>query len=779
MVLGAWVGIVTGRDIHDGRVTARRGRVVGLSTTGRGSRAGRAAATTARRVRVRRRGLALAAIDAAAWCLALVAAGWLRSDLDPTRVHWGGLAVFLPAAMVAALVIGLLTFLYGGRFVIGSADEAQTLGLTDTLATLILFTLNIVLGRPVPASVPVAAGLIAFLLSAGARFVWRRRRELRCRPDSQHATRLLVLGAGEAGSSIVKQLLHDPESPYLPVGLLDDDPMKRHLRVVGVPVLGRRSDLMDVAAKVDAQALLVAIPAASTRLVREVSALAEQARLPVRVLPSTTELLDGRVSVADIRPLAERELLGRAPVRVDTATVAACVRGRTVLVTGAGGSIGSELCRQLAQLGPAKLILLDRDESALHGTQLSIAGHALFEGDDVVVADVRDAERIDSIFATFRPDVVFHAAALKHLALLELHPGEALKTNVTGTENVVRAALAHGVETFVNISTDKAADPVCVLGFTKRITERLTAWAAQTSDGRFVSVRFGNVLGSRGSLLTTFQTQIAEHRPVTVTHPEVTRYFMTVEEAVQLVLQASVIGRPGEVLVLDMGEPVSIRRLAERLVAESPGSPEIVFTGLRRGEKLHEVLFATGERDDRPFHPAIGHVQTPPLDPRFFTRLDSLSERDLVVALAALSQQPDAGTDRSFTEPAFLVVDSHGLITSASVAARRLLSTRHEHLVGHSPLEFAAFVQGSDGARLDCHPLGEAVDAGERTLDERVIGIRRGVDSVLWLAVSVRPVLIEDGTTNLLVALRPVSVPTRGPKRNGATALTPDEMVRG
>jgi FlaA1/EpsC-like NDP-sugar epimerase len=311
-------------------------------------------------------------------------------------------------------------------------------------------------------------------------------------------------------------------------------------------------------------------------------------------------------------PVTSRDaatLLGREPIRVDVD--ASYVAHQRVLVTGAGGSIGSELCRQLAGHDPAELVMLDRDESALHALQLSLTGRALLDDPQLVLADIRDAPRIREVFEQHRPQVVFHAAALKHQPLLELHPAEAVKTNIAGTATVLNAAAMVDTQVLVNISTDKAADPSCVLGETKRAAEQLTAAHAPR---RYISVRFGNVLGSRGSVLDTFAAQIADGRRVTVTHPDISRYFMTVTEAVALVIHAGAIGQPGQALILDMGEPVRIVDIARRM-ATAAGCPDIpiVYTGLRPGEKLHETLFGAGEQDARPIHPLISHVQVPPL----------------------------------------------------------------------------------------------------------------------------------------------------------------------
>ncbi|NQU36785.1 MAG: polysaccharide biosynthesis protein, partial [Actinobacteria bacterium] len=319
------------------------------------------------------------------------------------------------------------------------------------------------------------------------------------------------------------------------------------------------------------------------------------------------------VGIGDLREINEADLLGRAVVETDQAAISELIHGKRVLITGAGGSIGSELARKIHPFGPSRLFLLDRDESALHGVQMSIHGRALLEGDDVILADIRDPHRLNEVFDEYQPEIVFHAAALKHLPLLQHAPKEAIKTNIAGTVNVLAAAEQSGVEVFVNISTDKAANPTSVLGFSKRITERLTAELDSRNGSRFISVRFGNVLGSRGSMLGTFTEQINQGGPVTVTHPEITRFFMTIPEAVELVLQASVVGRGGEVLILDMGEPVRITDVAQRLIRHSGQRVKIVYTGLREGEKLHEDLVSDTEQGERPFHPKITHVTVPPL----------------------------------------------------------------------------------------------------------------------------------------------------------------------
>jgi FlaA1/EpsC-like NDP-sugar epimerase len=564
-----------------------------------------------------------AAGDLLVWIVALVSATLLRFDFALDQVTWTGLLLVLPLAVVCQFVFGLADGLYLGRWSFGSFEEVASLLRTVLATGTVVFITNLLAGgaaRPVPTSVPIIGTFLALVSMAGLRYAWRLVLERRLRPSADRS-RLIVFGAGEAGEQIVTALLRNPESPYLPVALIDDDPRKGQLRMRGVPVRGGREQLLDVAKLEGADAVLVAIPSASANLVREISAICLSGGLQVRILPAAHELFDGQVGVADIRPLSEADLLGRREIDTDIQAIAGYLAGRTVLVTGAGGSIGSELCRQVIRFGPSRLVMLDRDESALHSVQMSIDGRALLDSRDLVIADIRDRSRLEEVFAEHQPDVVFHAAALKHLPLLEMHPSEAVKTNVHGTVHLLELSVRSGVERFVNISTDKAANPCSVLGWSKRITERLTAHTSHATDGPFLSVRFGNVLGSRGSVLTAFRAQIEHGGPVTVTDVDVTRFFMTVEEAVQLVIQAGAIGRSGEVLVLDMGEPVRIAEIAQRLVAQANRPIEIVYTGLRPGEKMHEDLLGTDETDVRPFHPLISHVTVPGLSPDFARNL--------------------------------------------------------------------------------------------------------------------------------------------------------------
>ena len=456
--------------------------------------------------------------------------------------------------------------------------------------------------------------------------------------SQRHPVSLLVFGAGEAGTQAVRVLLGDPKREFVPVALLDDDPAKRDLQVMGVPVVGDRASLAEAARRHSAETVLIAMPSVDPSVTSEVVRSAEHAGLDVKVLPSVSALLGLGQGAEDLRDIDDDELLGRPPVQLGVQKAAEQVSGRRVLVTGAGGSIGAELCRQVARLRPSELVMLDSNEAGLHAAELASRGTALLDSPDVVLADIRERERLVRLFARRRPQIVFHAAALKHLPLLERYPAEAVRTNVWGTLNVLVAAAGGGVERLINISTDKAADPVSVLGYSKRVGERLTAHFGLPHRGTFVSVRFGNVIGSSGSVLTTFRAQARAGGPITVTDPDVTRYFMTVGEAVALVIQAGVVGRNGEVLVLDMGTPVRIDEVARRLAARSRGPVSVTYTGLRPGEKLHETLFSRSETDSRPFHPLIAHVAANPLAPAQATGIDlDQSDEEIISALREVS----------------------------------------------------------------------------------------------------------------------------------------------
>jgi FlaA1/EpsC-like NDP-sugar epimerase len=560
-------------------------------------------------------------IDMVIWSVTAIAASYARFEYqghhDPFGATRSSVIRVIPIVLVVHAIVGYVVGIYRRRWRYGSFDEVGGLVVATLITTSVLFVLRFfdTSLNPFPRSVIFISGFAGLCFVAASRYAWRLIREQLRRPTDQTAAKILVYGAGEGGIQMVNTLLRNPQSPYLPVGFLDDNPDTHRLSISGVPVLGGRDQLSNARARTGATTLLIAIPSADSALIGDISARARELSMDVKVLPAVQNLNERPLDTSDIRDLTDEDLLGRRKVVIDLQQISDYLVNRRVLVTGAGGSIGSELCRQLARFNPAELIMLDRDESALHEVQLSIHGRALLDTPQTVLADLRDEATINHIFDTRKPEVVFHAAALKHLPLLERYPLEAYQTNVLGTLTLLNAAQRTGVGVFVNISTDKAANPISVLGYSKRIAERVTAAVGQSAtSGKYMSVRFGNVLGSRGSVLMSFRDQIAKGGPLTVTHRGVTRYFMTISEAVQLVIQAGAIGSSGEALVLDMGTPVSIYDVAKQLVANSGKPVEIEIVGLRAGEKVHEELFGEGESDTRPQHPLISHVPVLPVD---------------------------------------------------------------------------------------------------------------------------------------------------------------------
>ena len=424
--------------------------------------------------------------------------------------------------------------------------------------------------------------------------------------------RVIVFGAGVMGEHLVRQMVLDSSKEHIPLGFLDDSPALQGRTIHGFPVLGVLGDLETVAASLHPDSIVVAIASVRSQDLLALEARCVALRVTLWVLPTLSEILSSSPLHARANRVSHEDLIGRRAISTDEVSISNLFAEKTVLITGAGGSIGSELAKQISRYSPSRLVLLDRDESALQSTQVALEGHGLLDTDDIVLADIRDAPWIHEVFDSIRPQLVFHAAALKHLPMLERYPQEAWKTNVIGTRNVLEAADSAGVEVFINISTDKAADPISVLGQTKLVTEFLT-WKSNLSNlnvghRRFMSVRFGNVLGSRGSVLGIFQHQAAYGDTVTVTDPRVTRFFMTIQESVHLVLQAAVIGKGGETMVLDMGEPVRILEVAQQAIARANRDVTIEFTGLRKGEKLHEALVGEKEATRPGPHAGIVHI---------------------------------------------------------------------------------------------------------------------------------------------------------------------------
>jgi FlaA1/EpsC-like NDP-sugar epimerase len=451
------------------------------------------------------------------------------------------------------------------------------------------------------------AGTIA--LVSGARMLVRLYHEEIAPAGNSKRTRLLIVGAGNAGESVLREILRMREDRYEVVGFVDDDLGKQGIRIHGVEVLGRTGDLKEIAGAYDVEEILIAIPSATRKQLRRVIDLCEGTALSFRTVPGIDELINGKVTVSQIRKVRIEDLLGRDPVRLDLDLIGQYIKDRIVLVSGAGGSIGSEMCRQIARFEPRSLICIEQAENPLFDIERELRQR--FPGLSIVsyIADITDKRRLQMVFGRETPAVVFHAAAHKHVPLMERHPGEAVKNNVCGTRTVADCAIEAGVEKFVMISTDKAVNPTSVMGCTKRLAEMYIQELNHRGKTQFVTVRFGNVLGSSGSVVPIFRDQIDRGGPVTVTHPDMCRYFMTIPEASSLVLQAGAMGKGGEIFVLDMGEPVKIVDLAKQMIMLSglrPGEDiEIKYTGVRPGEKLYEELSISGENFAQTGHEKI------------------------------------------------------------------------------------------------------------------------------------------------------------------------------
>lgn len=554
--------------------------------------------------------------DISAWFVAAFLATVLRYD---GAIPLGVPEKFLTLGAAGAflfILAGLIFSLYSGRYRKASLEEVIALSLTTAFITVILFSTRIIFGIPsLPRSVSILTGVLALIFMLAIRII-SSPLVLNSFPEKNTGERTLIYGAGIAGRQLAEQMLFRMNE-YTPVGFLDDDPAKVKLRILGRKVYGGIEKLETAIRATDSKILLVAISKINSAALLDLERRCRGLGITLRVIPTAFEIVSGAVRLGDITDVSEENLLGRRPVQPDDTDIAEFIRGKRVLVTGAGGSIGSEIVRQVKRYGPMTLSMLDRDESALLALQLSLDGTGLLMSNDLILADIRDAQRIDELIQELKPEIVFHAAALKHLTTLERFPDEAHKTNVIGTKNVLTSAQKAGVETFVNISTDKAADPSSVLGRSKLTTERLTAGMPNKSNSgnecKFISVRFGNVIGSNGSFIHTFRYQIKHGGPLTITHPDVTRFFMTVSEAVHLVLQSVLIGQHGETLILDMGEPVRIADIGKRMIEVSGRPIEIIYTGLRPGEKLHETLYSASENVDDRKHKFIMHAHVEPM----------------------------------------------------------------------------------------------------------------------------------------------------------------------
>jgi FlaA1/EpsC-like NDP-sugar epimerase len=546
----------------------------------------------------------------------LYAGFWLRFDGKIPEENIARFPFYLLVALVVKLAFLQLLGMYNFSWRFFSVLNQARLTTALTLSSLIMagiflgFRSSEALGG-MPRSVLLVDYVICFAMMTTLRVSKRVFREYLSKRERvlKGRSRVLIIGAGEAGNSVAQEMLRNPKSAFVPVGFIDDDPAKKGLSINRVKVLGSRHDVPEILKNNHIDEILIAIPSASSREIRGIVEIIRQAdpKKKIRIVPGILELVDGRVGLADIKEVKVEDLLGREPVSVDFEKIRAFIQGRCVLVTGAGGSIGSELVRTVLQFEPSKLLALDIDETEL----FYLANRMKTEGGrlEPVVADIRDRAKMKRIFEYCRPQVVIHSAAYKHVPMLEDFPEEAVKTNVLGTKILAELAIEFGAEKFVNISTDKAINPTSVMGSSKRIGEELLMAMNRRNGTRFISVRFGNVLGSRGSVIPLFEEQIKRGGPVTVTHPEMKRYFMATSEAVMLVLQAAAAGEGGEVFILDMGEPIRIIDLAREMIRLSGYEPDvdipIIFTGVRPGEKLFEELLGAEEGSEPTEHPKI------------------------------------------------------------------------------------------------------------------------------------------------------------------------------
>jgi FlaA1/EpsC-like NDP-sugar epimerase len=598
-----------------------------------------------------------ALIVALAWWLAFQ----LRFD-NGLPVYYDTL---LKRTILIAIVIKLIVFAFAGFYTrwwryVSTRDMWRAV--VGVCAAWIVAVSAIYLLAPVhnvrlPRSIAALDLLLTLAFITGSRLLARTLIERPGRGVVARGREVLVVGAGDAGQQLVKEMQRSRLIRYTPIGYLDDDPKKRNDRFQGVRVLGTIADLPRVVREKKPDEVQIAIPSASGEVRQRVVELARDAKVPVKTLPGLYELISGQVDIGQIRPVQVEDVLGREQVEVDFEAIAAYLVDKTVLVTGAGGSIGSELCRQIAHIGPARIVLVDQAETALYEIERELVDERGFTALAAVLADVKDRARVQQVFEKYPPHVVFHAAAYKHVPMLEANPLEALRNNALATKIVADAAAQFGAERFVLVSSDKAANPKNLLGQSKAVGEWIVEAYGHRHDieTRFVAVRFGNVLNSAGSVIPIFRRQIEKGGPVTVTHPEMTRYFMTIPEAVRLVVQAGAIGGRGELFVLDMGDPVRIVDLARNMIRLSGKEPDteiaIDYVGVRAGEKLHEELWTEDERVTPTGHPKILRSTKPPVDAGWLAHLLSELERlaaagdtlEVVARLAAAAGEQPRG----------------------------------------------------------------------------------------------------------------------------------------
>jgi FlaA1/EpsC-like NDP-sugar epimerase len=600
--------------------------------------------------------LADAALIALAWWLAF----WLRFDKGvPAPYH--RLMVDTILVVVAIKLTVFIVFGFYNRWwrYVSTRDmwgAGRGVTVACLVSDLVVYFAHPVKGFPLPRSVAVIDWLLLLAFVAGTRLIARSMIE---RPGAAsliaRGKEVIIVGAGDAAQLVIREMLKAPALGYTPIGLIDDDPRKKNLRLHGIRVLGTTDELRRILRDNAPDEVLIAIPSASGGTRQRVVEIAQDARVPVKTLPGLYELISGDLNLTgQIRPVQVEDVLGREPVEVDVRSIAQYLAGETVLVSGSGGSIGAELCRQIARVAPARLILVEQSESGLFDIERELVGERGFSAVAPVLGDCGDRAKMSQVFERYRPTVVFHAAAYKHVALLEANPLEAVRNNTLATRVLADVAVDYGTRRFVLVSTDKAANPKNLLGQSKALCEWIVEAYGHREEikTRFVAVRFGNVLNSSGSVIPIFRRQIERGGPVTVTHPEMTRFFMTIPEAVSLIVQAGAIGGRGQVYVLDMGEPVKILDVARNMIRLSGKAPEtdvpITFVGVRPGEKLHEELWTEGETVGPTSHPKILRAARPPIEVEWLDQeleeLERMVSRgetlDVVSKLAAMLRHP-------------------------------------------------------------------------------------------------------------------------------------------
>ena len=572
-------------------------------------------------------------LHGAIFFFAYVGAYLLRFEFSISPEYWEMIRLTLPLVLVSKAVAFLAFGLFQGWWRYVSIRDILPIAGGCTVGSLVFLGIDhLFLARSftVPHSIYALDWVLTLMFVLGARYFIRFGREILGRGHRDADRRVLVVGAGAAGLMIVREIRENPGLGMIEVGFVDDDRAKIGTRIDGVPVLGQHEDIAALCEKHEVDEIVIAIPSATPSHLRHILDHCKELKAKARILPGVGDLIDGKVSVRALRNVKLEDLLGRDPVALDAGLLERHITGRTVMVTGAAGSIGSELCRQIARLAPARLILFEIAESPLFYLELEMRKDFPTVSLVTVIGDVRDRGRVEEVVRAHRPAVIFHAAAYKHVPMMEIHPAEAVKTNVLGTRIVAEAAARFGVERFVLVSTDKAVRPTNVMGATKRLAELVIHNVANRQGPTvFVAVRFGNVLGSVGSVIPIFRRQLETTGRLTVTHPEASRYFMLIPEAAGLILQAGAMGEGGEVFVLDMGEPVKIVDLAMNMIRlsgkELGTDAEIVFTGLRPGEKLHEELIVEGEDVNGTAHPKVMKlIHAGKISPAWSKRLEEL-----------------------------------------------------------------------------------------------------------------------------------------------------------